>query len=338
MTNFSSIGDLSRSFHTRLANITMKSRLDTLTNEVVSGLKSDVARSLSGDLSRINYLQTRLSQLDIYDQNATTVEGRLSGMQSAAATVQNLLSSLAPTFLSEARSASPETLALRVSAANEDFNTVIRALNTEVAGKFVFSGARTNVKPLSSRDDIQAAILTEVAGLTDVNDILTAIDNWFDAPAGGAGFLDTAYHGSANPAGLVPVTDTQVAGNGTLGSDHALREVLKGFAIISLVSASPGTYDINETRDLLHGAAERLHAGDFALTNMRANIGISEQAVARAKTQNTAERSTLTISRGAIISADPYETALALKEAETGMQNIFALTARLSKLNLADYL
>lgn len=338
MTNFSSIGDLSRSFHTRLANVTMKSRLDTLTNEVTSGLKSDLARSLNGDLSRINHLQTRLSQLDTYDQNIATVQGRLSGMQGATETIQNLLSSLAPTFLSEARSASPETLALRVSAANEDFNTVIRALNTEVAGKFIFSGTRTDVKPLSSRDDIQSALLSEVAGLGSTADILTAIDNWFDGPAGSGGFIDTAYHGSIGPMGQVPVNDTQLAGTNARASDTALREVLKGFAIISVVAASPGSYDIDETRDLLHGAAERLHSGNFALTNLRADIGISEHAVERTKVQNTAERATLTISRGAIIAADPYETALALKEAETGMQNIFALTARLSKLNLADYL
>lgn len=338
MTNFSSIGDLSRSFHTRLANVTVKNRLDTLTNEVSTGLKSDIARALSGDLSRINHLQTRLGQLDTYDQNIATVEGRLSGMQTATETVQSLLSSLAPTFLSEARSASPETLALRVSAANEDFNTVIRALNTEVAGKFVFAGARTDVKPLSSRDDIQSALLAEIAGLSTMDDILSAVDNWFDGPAGGEGFIDTAYHGSANPVGQVPVTDAQLAGNATTASNAAFRDVLKGFAIISLVAASPGSYNIDETRDLLQGAAERLHGGNFALTSLRADIGVSEQAVARAKAQNASERATLTINRGAIISADPYETALALKEAETGMQNILALTARLSKLKLTDYL
>lgn len=338
MTNFSSIGDLSRSFHTRLANLTMKSRVDTLSQEVSLGLKSDVARSLSGDLSRINYLQTRLSQLDSYDQNITTIEGRLSGMQAATETVQTLLTPLAATFLSGARSSSPELLSLHVSAANEDFSTILRAMNTEVAGKFIFAGARTDTKPMASRDDIQSALLSEISGLTNTDNILAAINNWFDGPAGTGSFVDNAYAGSANAMGKVPVTDTQIAGNGATALSAGFRDLLKGFAIVSVVAASPGVYSEAETRDLLHAAGERMHIGSSALTSMRADIGITEQSVARAKTQNNAERATLTISRGAIISADPYESAMALKEAETGMQNILALTARLSKLKLTDYL
>ena len=48
--------------------------------------------------------------------------------------------------------------------------------------------------------------------------------------------------------------------------------------------------------------------------------------------------STLQVSRNDIRSADPYQTATALTEVQTQIETLFAVTARLSRLNLVDYL
>ena len=42
--------------------------------------------------------------------------------------------------------------------------------------------------------------------------------------------------------------------------------------------------------------------------------------------------------RRGIVAADPFETANALEAAKTQLETLYALTARLSRLNLADYL
>ena len=46
----------------------------------------------------------------------------------------------------------------------------------------------------------------------------------------------------------------------------------------------------------------------------------------------------LTADRAEILAADPYETATALSQTEASLQNLYALTSRLSRLSLTDYL
>ena len=75
-----------------------------------------------------------------------------------------------------------------------------------------------------------------------------------------------------------------------------------------------------------------------AVTGVQAKVGMSQQIVENAVARNSAERTALSIARGEILAADPYETASALTQTETSLQNLYALTARLSRLSLADYI
>ena len=67
-------------------------------------------------------------------------------------------------------------------------------------------------------------------------------------------------------------------------------------------------------------------------------IGLQEAATTQTQAQNTAENTSLSLIRSTLISADPYETATALQETEASIQNLYTLTARLSRLKLTDYL
>jgi flagellar hook-associated protein 3 FlgL len=67
-------------------------------------------------------------------------------------------------------------------------------------------------------------------------------------------------------------------------------------------------------------------------------IGLHQQTVERAATANSSALATLELSRNDIRRADPYETAAALTEVQSQLESLYAVTARLSNLNLVDYL
>ena len=58
----------------------------------------------------------------------------------------------------------------------------------------------------------------------------------------------------------------------------------------------------------------------------------------QAATRNDAEGTGLRIMHNRLASADPYEAATALTDAEARLEKLYALTARLSRLSLMDYL
>lgn len=81
---------------------------------------------------------------------------------------------------------------------------------------------------------------------------------------------------------------------------------------------------------LLTSADERAH--------LQAHLGRHEAQLSAAETRNGAETSALDIARASILSVDPYEAASQLEATQTRLETIYALTARLSRLNLVDFL
>nr|WP_281390425.1 flagellin [Paracoccus amoyensis] len=78
--------------------------------------------------------------------------------------------------------------------------------------------------------------------------------------------------------------------------------------------------------------------GSASLASEMAQVGYTQQLIEYAQTEGSAATATLEIVRNEIRQADPYATSTAITEAETHLDALYAVTARLSKLRLVDYL
>ena len=74
------------------------------------------------------------------------------------------------------------------------------------------------------------------------------------------------------------------------------------------------------------------------LADTRARVGMAEAAIAAAQTQNASEKAGLEIMRNDLIAADPFEAATRLEETNRQLESIYLITARIARLNLANYL
>ncbi|SMO74845.1 flagellar hook protein [Paracoccus laeviglucosivorans] len=337
MTKLNSVSDLARSYQLRLSQTGLKSKLDTLAKETTTGVKSDIPLALGGDLTRINQLETRLAQLKTHGLNLAEVQGQLSGMQTALEQVQSVAQATGTLLLSEALISSDPALILQIRKAPDEMRGVIAALNTSVAGRFVFSGTRSDQPAMASHADLMAQLTTAVAGQTDPAQILAAINGYFDAPPGGGGFADTGYLGSPGGTTLTAVAPEQKLGSDLTADAPELRDTLRGLSIMAYAAENLTLAPLT-LRELTRAAGFLLVNGEGQLTNARSAIGVQEEAAARLKTANDAENSALLIARNGLIAADPYDTATALKEVEANIETIYTLTARLSKLSLTGYL
>lgn len=338
MTSFNSIGDLSRSFQLRLGQSSLKTRLDQLTQEMMSGVKTDVPKALGGDMLKISHIEARLTMLSSFQLNADEAQTQLQSMQTALESINGTVQNLGPTLLTQAGGYDEGDLRSQLGGFEQSFRSIFNALNTNVAGRYIFSGTRSDTAALANFDDMISAVSTSVGGATTATDIVTSIDAWFDAPVGGGGYLDTTFQGSdAGSTNLAISPDNQVSVTLTASSPE-LRDTLKGMAILAYASQAGSSIDGSTLRDLFTAAGSRLVQANTGLISAAADIGTRQAAVEQAQTRNAAEVTTLSVTRSNLINADPYETATALEEAEAKIEALYALTARLSRLNLTDYL
>lgn len=337
MTNSVSIGDLSRTTLLRQANVQLKSRLLALTQEAANGVKSDMAQAVGGNFGPLAQVEARLTALAAYRETAAAAQAELAGLQTALEAIGKIGSGIGAGMLSGISAADETSIAIRSRQAHDDLHAVVGLMNVDVGGRFVLSGSAVETRPLGDAAGILADARAQVAGLTDPVAIAATISGWFDAAPGLGGFADTWYGGNTEVR-TVATSPHAVVAQTLTGLDPSFRDILKGL-VLGALADDPGVGLAREDKaTLIAQAGTTTMTGVRALTMRRAEIGMQEEAIAHDAARNAAETTAMAIARTRIVEADPYETATALTQTEASLQHLYALTARLSRLSLADYL
>ncbi|MCW3782049.1 flagellin [Defluviimonas salinarum] len=333
-----SIGDMARAFQMRRQNTELQRTLTRLSEELTSGVKSDLATAVSGDYTALAGIDRSLETLSAYRTATSEAALFTETLQTALGTAQDLSTDLAPGLLTAATNGAPTLVDTAAGDARQKFHAAVSALNTQIADRFLLSGAATDRKPISGSQEILDALMAATAGEVTASGVTAAAQAWFDAPAGGGGYLDTVYGGSA--AGLAPfrVGPGDTVTLDITAADPDLRDLVRGLALGALVAEGALAGDPVGRAALVKTAGETLLAANDRVAGLRTRIGTVEAHIAHATTRNDAEASALNIARTAIVAADPYETASALEAIQTQIETLYTLTARLSRLTLADYL
>jgi flagellar hook-associated protein 3 FlgL len=206
-------------------------------------------------------------------------------------------------------------------------------VNTQAAGRAVFSGAATDTAPLGPVEDLLTALQAAATGATTAGQVTAAVTTWFADPLGFGAF----YQGGAalTPA---PIAPGETADLSTTAMDSALRDTLAGFAIAALIERGVLAGDATERGRLAQQAGQQLVSTEDARTTLAARIGTVEAQIEAARTRNAAEETSLGILRSGIGAVDPYEAGTRLEVIRTQLESLYLVTARVSRLSLAEYL
>jgi flagellar hook-associated protein 3 FlgL len=173
-----------------------------------------------------------------------------------------------------------------------------------------------------------------IAGALSSADVETALDDWFADPLG---FAATIYQGGDTLA-PVPVGRDQEVAIDVTARDPALVGAIKGLAMAALLARGILSGSDVARADLAKRAGESLASNQVALAELGARLGATEATIVAANVQNDTEKSALEIARLGLLSVDPYETATRLQEAQTQLETLFSITARMSRLSLTSFL
>jgi flagellar hook-associated protein 3 FlgL len=88
---------------------------------------------------------------------------------------------------------------------------------------------------------------------------------------------------------------------------------------------------------LFEGGLQLQSAADD-IAQVKGRIGYFEGEVERIAISQSSEISALSLARNLITQADPFEVATELKAVQLQLETHYAMTARLSRLNLVEYL
>ncbi len=334
--SFSPIGDLRQHFLTTQSNSKTKTELNTLVQELTTGLKSDLTEHLGSSQTALSSLNRQLAMLDGFASANTQTSQMLSIMQSSLSQVDTQRSNASVALFTIDSASSPSELSNASSASFAGLEASISALNIRVADRAVFGGDDLTTSPLVSAEEMLENLREELSGFTELSEITLAIDDWFDSPSGG--FSSAGFQGSPDSKMERLIASGQSVEIDARADDGALKSVLKGLVKGVLATDSSLSIGLAESRELQQSAAVDLLSAGEAMATLQGRVGFIEGQVEEMSARNAAEQTSLSIFKTELTQADPFETATQLEAVKFQLETQYTLTSRLSGLSLVGYL
>jgi flagellar hook-associated protein 3 FlgL len=328
------MGDLAQTKLFGRRNATLKDSIQSLSSEATTGLTSETTEKVKGDYSALSGIEASLTQLESYKIVTSETAAQANHMQLVLNTIGDSGTALSAALLAASTSNSPTRIAALGTDADQRLQAAMSALNTRFAGKTLFAGTSTDQAAVADADTMLTSLDTAITGALTASDVETAVNTWFADPAG---YQATIYQGGAAASAINVGPDQQVQIDVT-ALDPAIGSMVKGLAMASLLDRGVFAGDDASRAELARKAGVSLSGSAAAFAELTGRLGTTEANVVNAGVQNDAQKTALETARLGLISVDPYESASKLQDAQTQLETLYSITARMSRLSLVNYL
>ena len=328
-------GDLAAGAALRRTATPLSQELDRLGVELITGRSARPLHHLSGDLAPLAGIEHRLATLAPQAGNLAALGQHLAAQQAALGRLADEGGTVGARLSSAGTAGLPGPIQVAGQAARLAFDDAVGVLNTRLAGQSLFAGAAPDGPALAPAGDILAAALAATAGAASPGALVAALRDWFADPAG---FEAAAWRGAApDPGGPRPTPDTRL-GETVTAREAGIAGHLAALAAGAALAEGRFAGNPEAERALALAAGIALTGADAGLVAVRARLGDAEARVDAAVTRTRFEADALERARADLVGVDPYATASRMEALRTALEKTYLVTARLSRLSLAEYL
>ena len=212
--------------------------------------------------------------------------------------------------------------------AREEIESVMSTLNTDYAGRNLFSGDQVGVSALPDPSAFFDAVDTALAGATDEASINAALDAFF---ADGGTFDTDIYQGGDEEAASILLSNGGRVTFSVKANDPAIKSALEG--LTRLAYAQPDPSD-----DYLRGAISDIRKGESELITLEASLGRKLNRVDSEISALYEEQGILKETEDRYAGVDGFEAATRLNNLELQLEAAYTVTSRISQLSLTNYI
>lgn len=304
----------------------IRERLKSTSEEAVTGRYSDLTNHLSGKIGQAMLGQKAIDDIGEQRVRLTLLQGRMDVTQNVLELIQSTTSGIAARMQSALGSGDDVSRSAVARDAGAALDATFSALNTRLGNRYIFAGDATSSLPLAGTENLLSEIRQLAANATDASDFESALDTYFHTPGGG--WRQNIYSGTESSSDQLAKT----------GTDPALLNVVRGLAVIALSAPGEGLPLLGSKNIASFQASSTLLAGQTDLTELRANVGLSQSQLSHDHEALNIEEAVLSATFNSMTARDQYEAATELRELERNLEASYLLTSRLSNLSLLNYL
>lgn len=326
------------------------SRMDDATAEVSSGKHADAGLSLGSAVARTLDYRRVAGRLDAFATSNRIVGDRLSAEQSALSSLNDVANGFLETVLS-ARQGGGGAAAL-VADAKSRLDQVMSILRTTSGGAYVFSGANSSVPPVDNYESsppsagktaVASAFQSEFGFAADdpavaslsASQITSYLDGGFAALFDESQW-QASFANSGSQTQRVQISTHETIDLAVGADGRGVRALMS--ALIGVIDTGTAGLNAEAFAALQSRIGERTAQAAADLTADQASVGLAQQRIANANDRIDAQKGVMTRNIASLEDVDIYEASSRLSMLTTQLETSYAVTARLQKLSLLNYL
>jgi len=334
----------------RLNVLQLQDRLLEAQQEVASGRLFDVGKTLGSRTSETLSLRQEHAQLTTLIQTNGIVATRLDGSQTVLSEMVTVAEDFVNSVLLSRDAEGGATVAQQ--QAQSSLGSLIDGLGTSIGGEYIFGGINTGARPVESYYSSPAsAARTAVAAAFSADFGTTQSDPANDGITAAAmqTFLDTSFSAMFDPADWSAnwsnASDqnivSRVARHEDLPSsananESPFRKLAKAYTMV----ADLGVENLNDAafQVVTDKAANLASEAIQGLTLIQSRLGTVAERVTTVNDKMSAQRNVLNTQIDNLESVDPYEASTRVTSLLTQLETAYALTARVQRLSILNFL
>lgn len=314
----------------------IKARLDVAAQEAVTGRQADITKATNGRVGNAHLLNKALNDIEqstrINSLSTTRIDLLSQGISGARAALDGI-DTKAIIALNTTNAPGIETIA---DEAEANLRSALTALNVKHGTRSLFSGDAPDQDPFAGADVLLDDVRNIVTTAGSPADIETALNTYFDDPAGG--FQTKIYTGGTGQASPLHIGNGQTVDLDIRGDNAAVKDVLRGLSVLATAQETGFAVDSTEFAEVFNSGISRTATGTADFITLEANLGIYAETLSKANERNQFEALSLTAAYQALTGRDQFEAAAELTQLEVQLEGSFILTSRLSDLTLTNFL
>jgi len=354
------MSDISRTVSTALHSLRQRettsrlsAELSEVSQELSTGLKANPYEALGHRSSDAIAIRMQITRNDGFLTSNALLDRRFLAVETSISATRDAGQAVLEQALTAQSAAGPSSIYLS-QAARSALDTVIQRAAVSDSSGYLMAGTRIDTNPLQGWEEVNPATGLTPAGVVDdliggpmntMADVQTAIDGlkaaFADAdPTNPArNFEATFYNGS--PSGNPPLTsrtsETQSLSQTAQANDPAMRDLMRGLAMLSAVDA--GQIPDTQAREAwLEEARAAISGGLEGLNDLETVTGLKRAQLNDTIASQESRSQFLDGERLNLEGADQYDAATRLTLLQNQLDSSFAVTARLSRLSFLNYL
>jgi flagellar hook-associated protein 3 FlgL len=270
--------------------------------QVASGKQSDDFAGISGGANLLITFKAAGVRAESFIRQNQQLESRLQIADGTLSGLGDVASTLKARIIQHLNDATGPASVLAQDAALM-LSTAVGLLNTQVSGRFLFGGTRTDAPPVAEPVPDPAAF-----GVPD----------------------DNYYQGDSNEL-FARVSETQEVRVGIAGNRNGFQQLIGAF------KAAIEGHNTGDT-NMIESALDMVTTAIADINTYRAELGSASNLIARATSLHQDVRLYADSVIGEVENVDVPSAVAALSADQAALEASFMTVARLSTLSLADYL